>query len=189
MAQDTIISPAPEVQEIAERLIRQYHSELLECAMGYYFITAAVPCTPRKCNPLLRYGFSIHLPGCPKAAVGEGPDYLLLVNYDDWDVLMPGQHEPFIDHRLEHLQREETKDGGIRFVLKPHSIEEHDATVKRFGRYTYAVKRFGQILQPELDLGMLDEVPHASGPNTVTISSGDRSVTLTGDQFDAAVRP
>jgi hypothetical protein len=157
MTQDTRITPAPEVEEIAQKLIRQYHQELLECTILYRFTTAAAPCMPRKCNPELRYAYSIHLPGCPKAAVEEGPDFRLFVNTEEWDLLFAGQHEPFIDHRLEHISREQGKDSIPKFVLKPHSLEEHDATIQRFGRYSFAVKRFGQILQPELDLVVPDE--------------------------------
>jgi Putative phage metallopeptidase len=158
MAQDTRIDPAPEVQQIAEGLITKYHPELRECGLGYYFTTGATRCHPVKCNTVLRYFASTHL-GAPRAAVDEGPDYLLLVTYEDWEFLVPGQQEPFIDHRLEHLSRETTKDGGVRFVLKPHSIEEHDAVVQRFGRYSFAVKRFGQIIQPELDLVVTERTP------------------------------
>jgi hypothetical protein len=187
MAQDTRITPAPEVEEVAQKLIRQYHQELLECSILYCFTTATAPCIPRKCNPEMRYAYSIHLPGCPKPAVEEGPDFRLFVNIEEWDALFSGQHEPFIDHRLEHISREKGKDEVPKFVLKPHSLEEFDATVQRFGRYNYAVKRFGQILQPELDLVVPEGAPRASDETKLTRHGpGYAPVTASVDDFRQA---
>jgi hypothetical protein len=187
MAQETQIDPAPEVENIANRLIRQYHPELLECSIAYYFTTAAAVCKPQKCNPALRYGYSTHLPGCPKAAVNEGPDFLFWVNSEEWEFLVPGQQEPFVDHRIEHIGREPAKDSGIRWILKPHSIEEMEATVQRFGRYSYAVKRFGQILQPELDLVVQESAPHASDETKLTLHvPGYAPVTASVEDFRQA---
>ena len=177
MAQETRITLAPEVEEIAQRLIRQYHQELLECTILYCFTTAAAPCIPRKCNPELRFAYSIHLPGCPKAAVEEGPDFRLFINVEEWSYLLPGQHEPYIFHRLLHIGREATSDGGIRWVLMPHSYEDHDEVIKRFGLWSHAAKRMGQIIQPELDLGTSDDdtrlTLHVPGYAPVTASIDD----------------
>jgi hypothetical protein len=192
MAQETIMTLAPEVQEIAEELIRQYHPELLECTILYRFTTAAAPCAPKKCSPEWRYAYSLHLPGCPKAAVNEGPDFRLLINQEEWDFLMPGQHEPFIDHRLLHIERSQAKDDGIRWTIKPDGFTEFPEVLQRFGLWSHAAKKIGKIIQPELDLtlpGERDDPRRGSSIKAVTLSTpGHEPVTLTDEQWEGAVR-
>lgn len=152
MPDDVIITPAPELGILCETLIRQHVPELLECSILPLFTSQGVPCTPRKCNPLLRYLASPHLEGAPRAAVEEGPDFLLLVNVEEWGFLLPGQQEPFLYHRLLHIGREEKRDGGIRWVLQPHSFEEFGKVLQEYGLHNDAAKQMGRIIQPELDL-------------------------------------
>lgn len=192
MAENTIITAAPEVHTMADGLIRSYHPELLECTIAYFFTSAEALCTPRKCNPLLRYLASLHLEGAPRAAVEEGPDLLMLVNVEEWDYLVPGQHEPFVDHRLAHIGREEKSDAGIRWVINPHGVEEFHEVVRRFGLWKHDLKTLGRIIQPELDLGLPAERDETalrqSSIDRVTLSTpSSEPVSMSYDAFQRIV--
>jgi hypothetical protein len=185
MGQETRIDPAPEVQEIAERLLRAYHQDLLEARFLSYFTTAAAPCTPQKCKPLMRYGFSKHIPNCPRASVDEGPDFLLLVNSEEWQVLLPTQREAKVDHFLNHLVRETTKDGGIKFVLIPHPFEDFPSVIARHGLYSHEATTMAQVMQ-QLSLDL--DNTHTSSIDAVTISiPGAEPIAMTDAQFRAMV--
>lgn len=158
MAKEVIIKPADEIEVIANSLIREFHPELTECCLLYYVTTAPTKCSPQKCNPVVRYGYSRHLRGVEKAEVASGPDFIVWVNDLLWEFQVTrGKQRPFVDHLLEHIAKEVDGEGISRFVLKPHSLEEHAEVLQRFGPWSDEAKQVRDILQRELDLGESEE--------------------------------
>lgn len=116
-------------------------------------------------NPLIMQGKlvlgAVHLPKVQGQLKGvfewmlmrqfdEMPDYLIILDFENWDESSEIQKEILIYHELCHTCNKESADGEQRFDdegravfgLIDHDVNEFIATVARYGSYNQEIKEF-----------------------------------------------
>lgn len=153
----TTYIPAPEVQEMANDLIQQYHQHLLEneVRIEYVFIDSIpkrgskeIWGTMRKVSNLAAY-----LAGSDddKAASNSDPFFVMTISKPVWDVLTLDKRRALVDHELCHAYSENDEEKGIKLKLEPHDLEEFVEIVKRYGLWREDVKTFVKAATKEKD--------------------------------------
>lgn len=127
-------TPAPEVKDIAGKLIGLYHDPLLNEDIEYVFRSEA---SSSKGKVVL--GKARKVTGLPAylSRTSEEPFFLMEIALDTWENLSADQKEALVDHELCHFG---ITEDGRRFIL-PHDLEEFAAIVERHGLWNPAVKR------------------------------------------------
>ncbi|MHB9144703.1 MAG: putative metallopeptidase [Symbiobacteriia bacterium] len=139
---------APEVEEIAREVIRQYHGHLLGAHIAY--AKRSGTWTSKR---ELVLGRAVKVSDRDKFF--HGYDFLLIVNADEWRRLTPDQRTALVDHELCHCQRAtnadgdyaETKDGKPIWTIGGHPVEEFPEIADRHGAWSPALKQIGKILK------------------------------------------
>lgn len=154
------------VIHIAEELIRKYHPWLqmakivfvmrseAQKTAGRYVISNTAR-IPAKMQPLL-----------------DG-DYLIWLSRQDYDQMSSAQREAAIDHELCHI-----KPGGDGLTLRRPDIVEFSEIVERHGLWSRDLRRLDEAKEK------YQQAPLIREPETVTLSSGGRVATVTGEQFE-----
>jgi hypothetical protein len=152
----TQFSPAPDVQEIAERYIEECHRHLIQCGVKMvYLFRDDVP---------VRLGKRVM--GEAKKVTGlnaffaaqpaeidyesdttiemkeEEPFFCLLISKPIWDVLTLPQREALVDHELSHCWAEENDEGEVKLMMLAHDLGEFNAVVRRHGLWQEDVEQF-----------------------------------------------
>jgi len=133
-------TPAPEVQEIANKLIPDFHPHLEGIRIEYVF-TDTVPNkggkqvwgTMRKISALPAY---LAFAGDPTEEEVE-PFFCMVITLPVWEQL-PDKHKlALVDHELCHAAMEEEK-----LKVVPHDLEEFSAVVERHGLWRKDIQDF-----------------------------------------------
>lgn len=131
---------APEVQEIAERLIAAHHQHLQQASIRYLF----------------RVGeWTAHhqvVYGAARAVTGlmgylTGLDFVILINRGIWPGLTDGQKEALVDHELCHCRRKVTEDGVVTWYTVGHPVEDFFEVIERHGYWNRDLKRLGEVAE------------------------------------------
>lgn len=122
---------APEVEEIAGRLIPALHPHLEEAAIQYIF----------------RHGAELHAHGAEAMAVARRctglleyfsrADFIIEVSSDWWESLSDEQRVALVDHELCHCI-----EGKKGWEIRPHDIEEFAEIVDRHGLWRSDLRAF-----------------------------------------------
>jgi hypothetical protein len=141
--------PAPEVREIAERLITKYHQHLLDfnVKLEYVFVDKTPKAkgieiwgTCRKVSSLNAF--------LANAQDGSDPFFVITISEPVWDVLPPDKREALVDHELCHAwaeasQKEDDDESDpVKLSVRPHDLEEFSCIVRRHGLWRDNVKSF-----------------------------------------------
>lgn len=166
MADEVVFTEAPNsVIHTAETLIKQYHPALQMARIAFVMrseaqkrgerkIIGSTTKVPAKMQPHLEY------------------DYLIWLSQDDYDMMSTGEREALIDHELMHCKyNPDTGTWGIR----EHDIQEFSEIVSRHGLWSADLRRMDKAAETYRQLPLGD---------TITISSGGRVATVTGDQLE-----
>lgn len=138
-------APAPEVAEIAARLIALFHPHLHGVRIEYVFVSEAPRHQGSPVNGLLRvvtglYAF-LATPGCR----GEPePFFCMEITKPVWDVKPAGWRVALVDHELSHAGYDDEYD---TICTVPHDEEEFDAVAERHGAWNEGLERFGDALE------------------------------------------
>ncbi len=136
---------APQVAEIAKRLIPAYHPHLVEANIAYVF---------RKGEWASKgdvvYAKAVKVSA--RDAYLHGCDFLLIVNEDHWPNMTPEQHDALIDHELCHCARAidangelaENEDGSPKWAIVNHDVEEFRDVLARHGAWNGRLKAFAK---------------------------------------------
>jgi hypothetical protein len=81
---------------------------------------------------------------------GTLPDFLMVLDAEFWSTATPHQRDALIHHELMHAGHQKGRDGEPRFTdeglpvwgLEPHSLEEFNTTVRRFGAWQGDISAF-----------------------------------------------
>jgi hypothetical protein len=143
------ITPAPEVQQIADELIPQYHPHLEDALLLYVFTDQQrtrngkqVLGTASKLSAKERYLLQAAAPLHPQDLPDLRPAFLLMFAGALWPQLTEAQRVALVDHELMHC--------GADGALVPHDVEEFAAIIQRHGLWTPDVQAFAVAVQERL---------------------------------------
>lgn len=155
----TKFTPAPDVQEIAERYIAEYHAHLIQNAVKMvYLFRDDVPVRMGK-NVMGEAkkvtGLSAFLAGQPAEIdyeeISVNPDaepfFAIIISQPIWDRLTLPQREALIDHELSHCYAEENDEGEVMLKMLAHDLGEFNAVVRRHGLWQEDVEKFLKAAQ------------------------------------------
>src|SRR5581483_9311032 len=140
---------APEVREMAESLIPQYHRHLIDTEgvrIEYIFRNdvpkkngAQVWGTARKITSLAAF---LADQEADEEESGK-PFFVLCISYPIWCDMTTAQKEALVDHELSHCwaKWDDEKEKTVLTIL-PHDLEEFHAVVARHGYWRSSVQRF-----------------------------------------------
>ena len=145
---ETRIWKATEPAEVAERLIGEvsdFHAHSL--ATIFYVFVDPYPQGAKGCRILAS---TAKLPKV-QAAIIKGlsddrdsfeatPGVVFVIRFDPdaWEVMQPTEREALVHHELCHID-------AVDMAIRPHTVEEHAATYRRYGAWQPALRLFGQI--------------------------------------------
>lgn len=163
---------APEVEEIARKLIREHHRHLTNVEIKYVFSDKPMRrggketwATARKVGSLAAF-----LAG-QDADDEQGTFFVITVTEPIWNLLSPEKRTALIDHELCHcwvdLDSEEPK-----LVLVGHDLEEFVQVIARHGLWHDEVTKFTEVAGPLLQKSLFAETDEEEEVE----SSGDRGI-------------
>lgn len=177
------ISPAPEVERIARRLIPFHHPHLHGTRIEYVFREKA-----KTSGDYTTWGQAKIIRGLPAMLATPGAQssaglefFVVEIAHDVWDEIQAPQREALVDHELSHCGITTDDDGNTRLAMVRHEIEEFSGVLRRHGMWKADVARFLANVGPRQldlftdtldnlpDLGMFDVTQHAGvapAPNT-----------------------
>lgn len=160
--QDPGWKAAPDVREIAERLIltTPEHQHLAFCKVVYLFNRKV-----EKVRGAEAFATASKVTGRNAHFLVEGIDnadyvdpescFVVSVWESAWNELSDPQREALVDHKLCHCKVEEDEDGNGRLYINPHDIEEFHSIVQRHGTWRPDLASFvrdAQVGQKRLDM-------------------------------------
>ncbi len=146
----TTFEDAPEVEDIAGRLIRDHHAYLRQSDIRYLFRVADSWTKSGK----EVYGQATVVSGAMRHIAGDA-DAVVLVNARIWSDLSDAQREALVDHELTHLQPRTDADGDIQshpdgrpiLCTTSHDVEEFAAVIKRHGLWRPDLERAAAVFR------------------------------------------
>lgn len=182
----TIYAESPEVEAIGRDLIKTYHGHLVNTRVDFCFVAQVDE--EGNTQPMMKkgkehWGDARKITGINAHLAGAAdPFFCIEISQHTWEGLEPIQQRALIDHELSHLGIEDDK-----LTLLPHDIEEFGPIVARYGLWRKDVKNFAEIVQ-QLQLDFTSETKDEADATTVTISQGERSMTVNGQQLERVTR-
>lgn len=151
---------AEAVQEIAERLVGDYHPEIATARIKYLFQEKAgkkggkaVLGTVKKISGVLE-----HFADC---------DFLVVVAQDQWMDLDGSKRAALVDHLLERCTGEEDPEdpgASVKWKTREPDVHEFSTILQRYGAWTEDLAGFCQVAQ-SLDTEV-EEAPVAARVTT-----------------------
>lgn len=128
------LKEAPEVQELAARLISNIHTHLAEARIKYLFRTGKWEMKGKTI-----YGKAEKVAAKWKYLTEY--DFVVMINRDIWFANKPEIRESILDHELMHCARgEDDKQGNPKWYIAPHSVEDFVAIIQRHGLWTTSLQ-------------------------------------------------
>lgn len=161
---------APEVQEIATRLISEVseHGHLAEAKIAYLFREAKTWRSKGK----VTLGRAKKLAGDTRF-LARDVDFTITINAEIWRDLTPAQRVALVDHELSHCGYEYDAKGRRKWTIEDHDVNEFSGVIRRHGLWMEDVKAFAKAVrevQQQLDIDDLarQEAAAASGGDIVS---------------------
>ncbi|HWQ30066.1 MAG TPA: putative metallopeptidase [Negativicutes bacterium] len=124
------LKEAPEVQELAARLIDNIHTHLAEARIKYLFRTGKWELRGR-----LILGKAEKVAAKWKYLTDY--DFVVTINRDTWFNNSKEIREAILDHELTHCSRgEDDKQGNPKWYIMPHTVEDFVNIIQRHGLWT-----------------------------------------------------
>lgn len=131
---------AESVEEIAKKLIREHHTELVNTKIAYLYKNRPIKARGREV-----IAFVSTCSGIVKA-ISE-VDVVMIVSYPAFQPLSDSHKLAVIDHELTHLLIEEDSAGAPKVRMLAHDVEEFSAIIERHGLYQEDLVRLGRVIQ------------------------------------------
>lgn len=117
---------APEVEELAVKLINDHHSHLAEARIKYLFRNGK---WQSKGKATL---------GKAKLAAEDARflgqyDFIIMISTEAWNSAVPAYREALVDHELQHCDCAEDKAGNKKWSIQDHDVQEFVSVVRRHG--------------------------------------------------------
>lgn len=143
-------SIAPQVANIAERLVKEHHDHLVDIHVEYVFRSEhaerhghVVLGKARKVS-----GLNAFLVGRYRAAVDDldasvdEPFFVIEIASDLWHVMDAKEREALVDHELSHCRTKMSKDLELQLFVAPHDVEEFSSVLARHGLWRKNLRQF-----------------------------------------------
>lgn len=148
--------PAPEVAEVAERLIASVpeHGPLRFVDLRFVYTPKTWKVARReKAGSARRLtGFEAHMAGWEP---GDKPIGVVKIAWSAWEVASPAGREALVDHELSHFLVE-VEDGEAKLHIVGHDVEEFTGVVERHGLWSADLPRFAAAVGEQLRLWPAD---------------------------------
>lgn len=131
---------AESVEEIAKKLIREHHTELVNTKIAYLYKNKPIKAKGREV-----IAFVSKCSGIVKAI--SKVDVVMIVSYPAFQPLNDSHKLAVIDHELTHLLIEEDSTGAPKVRMLAHDVEEFSAIIERHGLYQEDLVRLGRVIQ------------------------------------------
>lgn len=206
----TIYEKAPqEVCDLVAEITSAYHGPLFDADVTFdlLFAHAETDDNGDAKGPALKlHGYQcaavVRIVPYKQRVLGQG-DAEIVFDGDRWDEWSDEQKRAIVDHEIEHLELAVDREGNVkrddldRPKLKmrkhDHQFGWFDSIARRHGQHSFEVQQYDLFTmnykQLWLDFKEEQEPARPSGKpgvTTVTLSAGDKSVTMTSDQFAKA---
>lgn len=140
---------APEVQELASKIISDHHGQLAEARIKYLFRNGK---WAKKAKTVL---------GMAKLASDDVRfitefDFIVFVNLTIWNNAIPALREALLDHELSHCDCTEDKTGNKKWAIVDHDVQEFVSVVRRHGLWEADLQRMMIAAR---------QAPHVEGPH------------------------
>lgn len=151
---------APEVAQIAKKVIADWHHDLLNVPVLYMMVddmktrNKTVLAKIKKMSALeqaLTWDENEH-----------NYELMVIVNETTWLAMSESQRVALLDHEFCHVEMEEKEDGSRKLAMVGHDVEEFAAVIKRHGLWKHDLEEFGDTLR-QLDLFADAEVDPENG--------------------------
>lgn len=187
---------SPEVREIVERLVTQYHGPLAEYGVTFDLLFAHAKTNENGDAE----GPALKLHGYQAAAVARVVPYKarvlgqadaeIVIDGDRWDEWSEAEKDALIDHELEHFELKLNKDGNLvrddldrpklHMRLHDHQFGWFDSIARRHGEASGEVQQFKAFCDSHKQLWLSFEPQAESGDNlSVSITAGGETVKTT----------
>lgn len=145
------LKEAPEVQELAARLIDNIHTHLAEARIKYLFRTGK-----------WEHGGKMILGKAEKVAAKwkylTEFDFVVTINRDAWFANSKEVREAILDHELTHCARgEDDKQGNPKWYIMPHTIEDFVNIIQRHGLWTTSLQNLVKANEEYEQLSLLSK--------------------------------
>lgn len=174
---DVKITIAIEPKDIATDLIAEVHQHLRPARILYLFTTQkTLKCDAVVLGKAKKLSAKERFLSSGNESIEDGYHFVITFDVNEWKDLTEAQRKALVDHELCHCGI-----GANGWRLKGHDVEEFQAVIERHGFWKRDVRAFGAAAQ-QLPL-VLPERGLTDDDTTVTLSSGDQSVTMSGKKF------
>lgn len=125
---------APEVMELAKKIIVEHHSHLIEARIVYLF----------RNGKWVKKGRAVL--GQAKLAAEDARfigqyDFIIIVNLNAWNNAGVTTREALVDHELTHCECEIDRAGNNRWKIADHDVHEFISIVRRHGPWASDLQR------------------------------------------------
>jgi hypothetical protein len=182
--------PAPEVEDVANDLIHDFHSHLASEHLVYIFLDEAPVSKGRVQMGRAKIATGLNAWLATEKLDREpepAPFFIVEIAKKYWDVMTAAQRRALVDHELHHCWVDE--EGKLS--VQPHDVEEFNSVIARHGLWWQDVQTFAETVMEAKQRGLFDNEAKREdkrGVSSVTISGGGRSVTLAGNEFKKAAK-
>jgi hypothetical protein len=149
--------PAPEVEDVARRLINDFHSHLATVRIDYVFAVEQL-----KEKGKLVWGRAKKISGLNAWLASEtrmreaaSPEefFVIEIHKQTWQMLDEKSRKALVDHELHHCDVDmETS----KLSTRPHDLEEFNAIVRRYGLWRDDIEFFIRAAK-ERERGLFDD--------------------------------
>jgi hypothetical protein len=140
---------AQDVEDVAEKLIAETHTDLAGVPIKYMFRDKA-----QRVRGRVELGLSRRVTGANAALVGlvgrDKPEidefFVVIIAYDTWTGLNAKQRAALVDHQLSYftIEQPEDTDKGARMGIVAPDVEEFTAVVERHGSWRPSIEFFAR---------------------------------------------
>lgn len=145
-------TPAPSIKKIAEEVIGEHHSHLLDARIEYVFTDKVNKKGGKEVWGSMKKISGINAYFAGKQNEQENgatePFFVMIVAQEIWDHLTPFQRTAFADHLLCQAKVEVTEKGDVKLLIVGYDVEESSSIVERYGLWRDDVRKFVEVAKP-----------------------------------------
>ncbi|OGM08155.1 hypothetical protein A2Z67_03915 [Candidatus Woesebacteria bacterium RBG_13_36_22] len=119
---------APEVEEVAKPIVGAYHKHLEKANISYIFRDKAW----KNFDSRVVLGRAAKRNELDQLLSPKREDFVIIVGKDRWEKMTDVEKRYLVDHELCHCGISVDAQGGTKFVVRGHVIEEFPENLARF---------------------------------------------------------
>lgn len=173
---------APEVEEVARKLIADHHGHLVEARIRYLFREGAWSSKKKE-----TWGNAQVVTGAQKHITGL--DFIITINKEVWEHIEPHQRMALVDHELTHCEcGEPDAKGNPTWFIQGHDVEDFARIVKRHGLWNEDITKFFMATKQLTLFNQAERVVDAVLNSDLGAVFPDKDVTVEGNVITVSDR-